>query len=565
MLIVRKCIQIELLGLLLLINCVQISAQDAAPQMTPEYQVTGSQDLTGQENHPDAFVDLTSEIDADFLATETELELSRDLQRKRNQLEHQISQLENEFGPYFQSLTEPMLELAEVYRGLGDAEGSLELLDRSLHMVRINNGLESIEQMPVLRLYASALSEDGEYEKAEAKQFQYFQIAQRTMDPASDEFIEIMFEMREHHANRFIASTEGASVRDLVGAYSLSLNLENTLENKYSVETINEEDVVVRNMTITPEYRDNLLWLMSLDYLLFKFGFHERDSMFRSYSPALVSRIDAQRSGAYASEAAFYNDPESNYRRGRDRAVALVEMTAKIEGWGSVEHVLSKVLLGDWYIMFGRRMRANATYTEALELAVSPEAREVVERIFASPSELPVAKLTTEAFYGKALEKLGDQSEEFQSPEVQRGFIKYSYNLSVSGRATDIEILETNLRDPDRAMRQELRQLRSSRTRPAFVESSFVNTNGLVKTKYFGRSELIEAAVDSEDSTSMEDSIDSLEKDAENNLIDEGAAVREESEGQTKVSPDVISSSLEPLIIRGGSAPATLETSGSSF
>ncbi|MBT5558583.1 MAG: hypothetical protein HOJ88_01715, partial [Proteobacteria bacterium] len=183
----------------------------------------------------------------------------------------------------------------------------------------------------------------------------------------------------------------------------------------------------------------------------------------------------------------------------------------------------------------------------------------------ASPSELPVAKLTTEAFYGKALEKLGDQSEEFQSPEVQRGFIKYSYNLSVSGRATDIEILETNLRDPDRAMRQELRQLRSSRTRPAFVESSFVNTNGLVKTKYFGRSELIEAAVDSEDSTSMEDSIDSLEKDAENNLIDEGAAVREESEGQTKVSPDVISSSLEPLIIRGGSAPATLETSGSSF
>jgi hypothetical protein len=565
MLIVRKCIQIKLLGLLLLVNCVQISAQDDSTQLTSEHQVADSQDLSGEENQPNAVSDLALSDDADLLSIEIDVELSRDLQRKRNQLEHQISQLENEFGPYFQSLTEPMLELAEVYRGLGDDEGSLELIDRSLHMVRINNGLESIEQMPVLRLYANALSESGEHEKAEAKQFQYFQVAQRRMDPASDEFMEIMLEMREHHANRFIASTEGASVRDLVGAYSLSLNLENALENKYSVEAINEEDVVVRTMTIQPEYRDNLLWLMSLDFLLFKFGFHERDSMFRSYSPALVSRIDAQRSGAYASEAAFYNDPEANYRRGRDRAVALVEMTAKIEGSGSIEHVLAQVLLGDWYIMFGRRMRASATYAEALELAVTPEAREPLERIFATPSELPVSKLTLEAFYAKAYERLGEQSEEYQNPEVQRGFIKFSYNLSVSGRVKGVEILDTNLLDPDPAMQQELRQMRSTRTRPVFVESDFIESVGLVKTRYFRTAELLVTSGDPEDVTAVEDSINSLENATEGSQFDGGEVVRDEVDEPTPVQPAINASSEESLNIRDDSPPATLEAPGYGF
>ena len=560
MLIVRKCIQIKLLGLLLLVNCVQISAQDDSTQLTSEHQVADSQDLSGEENQPNAVSDLALSDDADLLSIEIDVELSRDLQRKRNQLEHQISQLENEFGPYFQSLTEPMLELAEVYRGLGDDEGSLELIDRSLHMVRINNGLESIEQMPVLRLYANALSESGEHEKAEAKQFQYFQVAQRRMDPASDEFMEIMLEMREHHANRFIASTEGASVRDLVGAYSLSLNLENALENKYSVEAINEEDVVVRTMTIQPEYRDNLLWLMSLDFLLFKFGFHERDSMFRSYSPALVSRIDAQRSGAYASEAAFYNDPEANYRRGRDRAVALVEMTAKIEGSGSIEHVLAQVLLGDWYIMFGRRMRASATYAEALELATTPAVREPLERIFASASELPITKLSAEAFYVNAFEYLNElteqteQTEQIQNSEVQRGFIKFSYNLSVSGRVNGVEIIETNLRYPEPVLRQELREMRSTRIRPIFSEAGFVESNGLVETRYPRGSELQNNSEDLEDPAEMEDSLGIA---TENSL-----STGEAGEEQTQARSAIEASNTEPLNILDDSTP---EASGGAF
>ena len=555
-LLVRSHIQVKLLSLVLLAICVPVSAQDSNALPESEQEVVNPQPLIIEENEPVPGSDQISNIGIG-LSAEVDLEASRGLQRKRNQLEHQISQLENEFGPYFQELTEPMLELSEVYRDLGDQESSLVLLDRSLHMVRINSGLDSIEQMPVLRLYADALAFGGEDEKAGAKQFQYFQIAQRTMNPSSDEFIEVMLEMREHHAARFIASKDGVSVRDLVGGYSLSLNLADALEDKYLVEVIVEEDVVVRTMTVNPEYRDNLLWLLSLDYLLFKFGFHERDSMFQTYSPALVSRIGAQRSGAYASETVFFRDPESNYRRGIQRAVALVEMTAQIEGWGSIEHVLAQVILGDWYMLFGRRERAGASYAEALELATTPAVREPLERIFASASELPITKLSAEAFYVKAFEYLNEQTEQteqIQNSEVQRGFIKFSYNLSVSGRVNGVEIIETNLRYPESVLRQELREMRSTRTRPIFSEAGFVESNGLVKTRYPRGSELQDNSEDLEDPAEMEDSLGI----ATENSLSTGEAVEEQTQARSAIE----ASNTEPLNILDDS---TREASGGAF
>ena len=499
-LLIRKFSTSGLLGLVLLCNSVQIGAQEseyADNELTPIQEAILQADSNLQD-------DTNLQDDASLLVLDAELETTQDLQRKRNLLEHQINQLEIEFGPYYMELAEPLLELADVFRELGDTEASADLLDRSLHMVRVNTGLDSKDQISILRLYAEALSAEGEFEKAEAKQFQLFQIAQRQLEPDSEEFLGIVHELRGWHADRYISARAGSSNRDLVGAYSLSLNLDRALDYKYSVHVAAEDGATRQIIAANRETQDNLMWMMSLDYLLYTRGFSERDDAYRRYDLTLLSRMSSRQSGGFASENAFYNDPQNNYRRGRSRASALVAMTEQLDGAGSMNHVLAQVILADWSTLFNRRLAAQQAYVKARALATTPEVRESLERIFSSPGELPVSKLDVDTFYKLSI----GEDEEDPIGEVQEAFIKFTYSLSTSRRIYEAKILETNLQDPDQALRQVLRRMRTISIRPVVGEKGFVESKGLVNTVYFNDPTLIDNSTDFDDAAADDSSVD---------------------------------------------------------
>ena len=532
-LLIRRFSTSGLLGLVLLCNSVQIGAQEseyADNELTPIQEAILQADANLQ-------ADSNLQDDASLLVLDAELETTQDLQRKRNLLEHQINQLEIEFGPYYMELAEPLLELADVFRELGDTEASADLLDRSLHMVRVNTGLDSKDQISILRLYAEALSAEGEFEKAEAKQFQLFQIAQRQLEPGSEEFLGIVHELRGWHADRYIAARAGSSNRDLVGAYSLSLNLDRALDYKYSVHVAAEDGTTRQITTASREIQDNLMWMMSLDYLLFTRGFSERDDAYRRYDPTLLSRMSARQSGGFASESAFYNDPQNNYRRGRLRASTLVAMTEELDGTGSMNHVLAQVILADWSTLFNRRLAAQQAYAKARALATTPEVRESLERIFSSPGELPVSKLDVETFYKLSI----GEDEKDPNGEVQEPFIKLTYSLSASRRIYEAKILDTNLQNPDQALRQILRRMRTISLRPVVGEKGFVESKGLVNTVYFNDPTLIDNMPEFDDAAADDSSVGE-QTNAETGQLaeDRTTMVRTSVEIQSQSEPEAL-------------------------
>ncbi|MBP6682355.1 MAG: tetratricopeptide repeat protein, partial [Halioglobus sp.] len=65
--------------------------------------------------------------------------------------ERELGQLENRGGPYAETLAEPLADMARVLRRSGDIAGAQQAYQRALHLVRVNEGLYSERQVPILR------------------------------------------------------------------------------------------------------------------------------------------------------------------------------------------------------------------------------------------------------------------------------------------------------------------------------------------------------------------------------------------------------------------------------
>ena len=96
-----------------------------------------------------------------------QLDVDRDVYERR------LTQVESAGGPYSDGLTEPLLGLARYHRGQGELETALALYQRALHLLRVNDGLYSERQIPLVREQLQLYREAGDF-KALDQRYDYF-------------------------------------------------------------------------------------------------------------------------------------------------------------------------------------------------------------------------------------------------------------------------------------------------------------------------------------------------------------------------------------------------------
>lgn len=82
--------------------------------------------------------------------TESAIERSNRLIRQTDAYLEEISGLESLYGPYDSILLEPLQSLTNTYINRGDLSTAQEVFDRRIQIVRIQQGLDSLAQIPVL-------------------------------------------------------------------------------------------------------------------------------------------------------------------------------------------------------------------------------------------------------------------------------------------------------------------------------------------------------------------------------------------------------------------------------
>ena len=76
----------------------------------------------------------------------------------------EIASLERLGGPYSQDLTEPLLATASLAAEYGDGDRAIELYRWGLYTLRVNTGLNSPAQLPVIEQILALLKEQGDLE-----------------------------------------------------------------------------------------------------------------------------------------------------------------------------------------------------------------------------------------------------------------------------------------------------------------------------------------------------------------------------------------------------------------
>lgn len=89
------------------------------------------------------------------------------LREQADALGNELAVLERQHGAYSPFTIDPAAELAKLRSSLCDHPASLDALRRALHALRINDGLLSDAQLPLLRALADSYQAIGDYESAQ--------------------------------------------------------------------------------------------------------------------------------------------------------------------------------------------------------------------------------------------------------------------------------------------------------------------------------------------------------------------------------------------------------------
>jgi hypothetical protein len=92
------------------------------------------------------------------------------LQRQR------LDELETQQGPYAPGLTEPLADLGRSLSRSGDIVGAARAYNRALHVLRVNEGLYSDNQLPLIRELFSVHRSLGDWRALDARYDYYFRL-----------------------------------------------------------------------------------------------------------------------------------------------------------------------------------------------------------------------------------------------------------------------------------------------------------------------------------------------------------------------------------------------------
>ena len=349
----------------------------------------------------------------------------------------QLRDLEGRFDAYDMSIGEMSLDLADRLAELGDTENALVAYRRALHIMRVNNGLDTDTQIPVLESIHNTQVEARLFEDAVTTLSRIYWVHLQNSNPNDPRLIDVLKRIGTWHlsANYFTIDNKGLS--HLIAAHG-------ALAKAHSISQIQNQP--------------------------YDFDLYNTLSMV-NYSLALHVGNDAESSNAIdgsASSGETYAQLSlisGAFRRGKALLQKGIEHARQS---GNLENMVRATLLyGDWNQLFKKRYSARDMYALAYQLANQLDEGHSLQRTFERPQKLPY-------FDVDALEFTPDPIETFP--------IKLEFNVNGWGQSSDVLILDEKTRENRHAHRTAIKSVRSAIYRPTLLDGQPIDFIGVKQT-----------------------------------------------------------------------------------
>jgi len=351
-----------------------------------------------------------------------------------------ISKIESSHGAYAADLPEQMLSLGLALQNQERHGEAIAVFKRGVHLARINNGLYSAEQIPLLQGEIKSAIALGEYGQVDQLQEYLYRVQQRGL-PVGEARANTLIQQANWHFNAYQMGLGNPGPERLLTMWDLYRLAWNDL---LSTEQEN-----------SPKLLPPLYGLLRTQYLISEYS-SESDVTGNSYTSNFGS----------ANANRFYGYRAQNYDLGRSVILSIHTIQSANHGRSSEEAAQALVSLGDWAMWYGKRGDATEIYQHALaELALRDDAQQGELSVLTEPVPLPDMR---------GLRGL--------PPPVgaEEGNILVEFGVDGRGKVIDLTRLDSN-EDMDATAIRLMRMLRGTKFRPRFEAGEPVVTDNLVR------------------------------------------------------------------------------------
>ena len=369
------------------------------------------------------------------------------------EIERALYQVESQFDAYDPSISELSQDLGARLAEIGQYPDALKAYRRALHVLRINEGLDSERQIPILENIVETHYKAGQAEEAGEVLERLSFVYNRNFGGLSPATIPLLLSRGNWHLSAASYSAPNTTLRHLQEAFNAYSQVA-SISSAHGLPYNNE----VYEVLTTTTYQIALI------------GDAAQSKPARIQA---LSNRDLLRDSLAREQQ---NTGSSAYRRGK---LQIKRAIAHAEASGDPEHkALALIQMGDWEQLFRKRFSAREHYLQAYEYAVMLEEDNELLALFDTPKRLPdfdtVDRLTANA--GK-----NDQP------------LRVSLDVSPWGAARNAELvvdIDQPLGAGPRNLNAERRALRraaSSIYRPRIVDGAAVGATNVVQTVKISR------------------------------------------------------------------------------
>jgi tetratricopeptide (TPR) repeat protein len=350
-----------------------------------------------------------------------------------------ISAMESSRGAYAPELSEQLLSLGLTLQSQGRHEEAVDLFKRGVHLARINNGLYSAEQIPLLQGQINSHIALGKYLAADERQQYMYRVQVRSMTSGQARTMALMQQANWQY-NAYILDLGPQAYSRLMNMwdlYRLALNDIITLEGDESASLL----LPLRGM-------------LQAQYLIS--GYNPEDHS-HSSPDDLGARQALNRFNAYRAQS---------FQKGSAVITAIHDIEQKNTGQDSVAAAEALLMLGDWQLWHDEKEPAWQYYQQAMvELAERDDAQVQVDRLLGTPVPLPDVD---------GVRPLPP------AVDPEQGNILLEFGVSDRGRVVNLERVDESTASAGKANRL-MRKLRKTRFRPRFEAGQRIETEKLVR------------------------------------------------------------------------------------
>jgi len=400
------------------------------------------------------------------------------LQTPHQSLQQTIAALESSGDFWHPQIAESTASLGMLLQQEGRHQEALEALERAAQIHRVNHGIFSLEQTPLLVLQVNSLLVLDQWEKADQLMREHFYIHVRTAPPSSPELVRALDTYASWHLRAYMENRVQQPVTRLVDAYQLHRLIIKNLQQQTSHDAQTLEHYL-RQMTFIA-WRLNRTVSVIPSGILFDSGRQVNDQWVETLA-ADVFRV--RNNTLLMGEAALQTLVDSVQRRlaaaeGSPQARQLLQ-----------DYARTRLDLADWYLNTNVRRKALEEYRQIWEELDNKDpalALEMLNNIVVLPaydyvisSDASTALVSATRIRSAAPISVHDHTH-WEWAEIE-------FDLNRYGDVTEASVRSASEELDDEARHRLVSVLKGTLLRPIMSAAGTVERDGLVHRFYYHR------------------------------------------------------------------------------